>query len=143
MALVFLNQGEGIVLDYLVNLDAPENLVLRLFQNDVTDGLTPSQIEALTEASFTEATFTGYSAATLTGASWSTTTGDPSETSFAQQSFTSTADQTAQQIFGYYYTRATGGEAVAFEEFDSPVTVEFTDDVIRVTPKITAQDTQD
>lgn len=148
MTLVFVNQGEGIALDYLVNRDAPEDLVLRLFQNDVTDGLTAGQIEALTEADFTEADFTGYAPVTLTGASWTTTTGAPSETEFAEQSFTSGADQTPQNIYGYYYTRSTGGELLAFEYFDAgppavPVTVEFENDQIRITPRITGQDTQD
>lgn len=53
------------------------------------------------------------------------------------------ADQTAQTIYGYYYTRASGGELVAFEEFDTPAVIEFDNDEIRITPKITAQDTQD
>lgn len=144
MTLVFVDQGEAIALEYLVNRDAPEDLVLRLFQNDVTNGLTAGQIEALTETDFTEADFTGYSAITLSGASWNAASGgDPSSIDFAQQSFTSTADQTQQTIFGYYYTRVAGGELVAFEYFASPVTVEFDQDVIRVTPRITGQDTQD
>lgn len=143
MTLVFVDQGEAIALEYMVNKDAPENMVLRLFQNDVTNGLSAAQIEALDETDMTEADFTGYSSIELTGASWSTTSGDPSNVQFAQQSFVSSADQTAQTIYGYYYTRASGGEMVAFEYFDTPVTVEFENDTIRITPQITAQDTQD
>lgn len=143
MTLVILNAGERLVLDYLVNRGTPEDLVLRLFANDVTAGLTAAQVEALTEAAFTEATFTGYSAVTLTGASWSSGEGDPATAAFAQQTFTSGADQPPQTIWGYYYTRVTSGEAVAFEELPSPVTVQFVDERILVTPRITAQDTQD
>jgi hypothetical protein len=144
MTLVFVNEGEVIALEYLVNRDAPEDLVLRLFQNDVTSGLTATQIEALTETDMTEADFTGYSAITLTGASWTAGSGDdPSDIGFAEQEFTSSADQTQQTIFGYYYTRATGAEMVAFEYFDASVTVEFENDVIRITPNITCADTQD
>lgn len=151
MTLVFPDQGEAYGLELLVSKASGQDLVLRLLANDVTDGLTPEQVEALTVADFTEAAFTGYSAVTLTGANWSTSQGDPSEVTYAQQTFTSTGDQTSPEtIYGYYYTRATGGELVAFEYFDddyptsrNPVVIEFEDDTIRITPRITAADTQD
>lgn len=143
MTIIFPDQGEAILLSYLVGADTPEDLVLRLFANDVTDGLSPAQIEALTEADFTEADFTGYQAITLSGASWTVTPGDPTEATYAQQSFTSSADQSPQTIYGYYLTRDSSGDLVAFEYFATPVVVEFEDDTIKVTPKITAQDAQD
>lgn len=144
MTQVIVNQGETLSLQYLVAAATPQDLVLRLFQNDVVAGLTPSQIDALTEADMTEATFTGYAAITLSGAGWNAPVeGDPSVIDFAQQEFTSTADQAQQTIYGYYYTRATGGEMVSFEYFAAPAVVEFNNDKIRVTPTITGQDTQD
>jgi hypothetical protein len=113
---------------------------LRLFQNDVTDGLTIAQIEALDETDFTEADFTGYSSVTLS--SWGVTPDDPSQADHATQEFVSTADQTQQTIFGYYFTRETGGQLVAFEEI-TPVIVEFDEDTILITPRITGRDEQD
>jgi hypothetical protein len=139
MTLVVPNAAEERFLDAIL----ATNYTLRLFKNDVTSGLTAGQIEALTVSSFTEATFTGYSGKTLTGGSWTTTAGDPSTGTYAQQQFTSSADQTAQTIYGYYVARTTGGALDWFEYFTAPVVVEFTNDAIRVTPRITLADTGD
>jgi hypothetical protein len=143
MTLIFVDQGEVLGLEYLVNKSSPENLVLRLFKNDVTDGLSAAQIEALDETDFTEADFTGYSAVTLTGATWTVTAGDPTVAAYPIQSFASTADQTQQLVYGYYLTRATGGELVAFEMLAAPVPFEFDEDTLLVTPRITGKDEQD
>ena len=137
MTLKLVNVGERLALEYLVNKDAPENLVLRLFQNDVTPADTD------TEATYTEATFTGYSAATLTGASWTVNAGNPAEATYAEQTFSSSADQTAQTIYGYYLTRATGGELVWVERFASSQPVQNNGDQISITPLIQAKDTGD
>lgn len=138
-----VNQGEIIALEYLVNKDSPENLVLRLFKNDVENGLSASQKEALDETDFTEADFTGYAALTLTGASWVSTPGDPGNVSYAEQVFASTANQTAQTIYGWYLTRLTGGELVMYDYLNNPQVIQNDGDQIRVTPTLTAQDTID
>lgn len=133
MTLVVPNDGEAIALEYLVNKDAPEDLVLRLFKNDITPG------ESDTAASYTEATFTGYAEKDLAGASWTTTKGAPSNVIFAKQTFASTADQTLENIYGYYYVRKTSLDLVAAERFsDAPFGIENNGDEIRITPKITA-----
>lgn len=139
MTLVVVNQAEEHFLDLILGV----NYTLRLFKNDVTNGLTAGQIEALTEASFTEATFTGYAAVALTGGSWTTTPGDPCVGTYAAQSFTSTADQAAQTLYGYYVTRTSDGKLEWFEEFTSPLQIEFDGEFIRVTPRMTLADTQD
>lgn len=139
MTLVVVNQAEEHFLDLILGV----NYTLRLFKNDVTNGLTAGQIEALTEASFTEATFTGYASVAMTGGSWTTTPGDPCTGTYAAQSFTSTADQTAQTLYGYYVTRTSGGALQWFEEFTSPLDIEFDGEFIRVTPRMTLADTQD
>ena len=65
MALVVVNNGESIALQYLTNKAAtPENLVLRLF----TSNTTPAETD--TAGTYTEASGSGYAAITLTGASW-------------------------------------------------------------------------
>lgn len=139
MTLIVPNAAEERFLDAIL----ATNYTLRLFANDVTAGLNAAQIEALTVSSFTEATFTGYSAKTLTGGSWTTTAGAPCVGVYAQQQFTSTADQAAQTVYGYYVTRTSGGALDWFEYFTAPVVVEFLNDAIRVTPRITLADTGD
>ncbi|MFC5834661.1 hypothetical protein [Nonomuraea insulae] len=139
MTLVVVNQGEEDLLDAILAV----NYTLRLYKNDVTNGLTAGQIEALDETDFTEATFTGYSSKALTGGSWTTTAGDPCVGVYAQQTFTSTADQSAQPCYGYYVTRTSDGALQWFEDFSSPLTVEFNGEGIAVTPRLTLADTGD
>ena len=128
---VVTNGGEQAAVEYLVNKDAtPENLVLRLFKNDIT----PAEADVV--GGYTEATFTGYAAVTLTGASWTITPGSIPQASYAEQAFTSSADQTAQIIYGYYITRATAADLVAAERFTTPPTIQFNGDSIELTPVI-------
>lgn len=139
MTLVVVNQAEEHFLDLILSV----NYTLRLFKNDVTLGLTQAQIDALTQAGFTEATFTGYSAKALTGGSWTTTPGDPGVGSYAEQVFTSTANQTVQTIYGYYVTRTSDGALEWFENFTGPFVIEFSGDAIHVVPRITLKDETD
>lgn len=132
MAGVLVNQGEDIFLKAGVNKTAPQDLVLKLFKNNVTPGETD------TEATYTVADFSGYANVTLTGASWTATPGAPSQVTYAQQSFTSDADQATQQIYGYFYVQASSGLLVAAERFsDGPYPISFLGDVVKITPKIT------
>lgn len=139
MTLVVVDQAEEHFLDLILAV----NYTLKLYKNNVTSGLTQVQKDALTESSFTEATFTGYSAASLTGGSWTTTAGNPCTGSYGVQTFTSSADQTAQTIYGYYVVRTTGGALEWFEDFTTPLTIEFNAEYIQVTPRITLADTGD
>jgi hypothetical protein len=149
MAGRIVNQGELIALRCLANAKAPENLVLRLFTNDVDDGLSAAQKEALDEGDFTEATFTGYSSVEIEGDAggvsneWTPTGGDPSSVTTTERSFASSADQSAETVYGWYLTTATSGELVAYGYLSSPVTVQNDGDSIGVTPTITAADTGD
>jgi hypothetical protein len=138
MTLRIPNVGEGNMLEMIVNKTAPENLVLKLF----TSNTTPADTD--TASTYTEASFTGYTAKTLTGSSWTVTTGAPSEASYAQQTFASTANQTAASVYGYYVIQTTSTELMWAERFtDGPYTVTNDGDEIRITPKITLQDTLD
>lgn len=133
MTLLVPNGGEDLALQYLVNKAAPQNLVLRLFQNNIT----PAETDVV--GTYTEATFTGYASITLTGATWTTTPGAPSQAAYPQQSFTSSAEQASQSIYGYYLTRLAGGELIYAERFtDGPYPVAHNGDVVKVTPQITA-----
>lgn len=133
MALVVPNNGEADGLKYFVNKEAPQDLVLRLFKNDVTPG------DADTAAAFTEATFTGYAAITLVGANWAAPVeGDPTSIAYAQQSFTSSAAQALQNIYGWYMTRAASGRIAAAERFtNGPYPISNDGDFVKVTPTLT------
>ena len=139
MTLIVVDQAEEHFLDLILGV----NYTLRLYQNDVTAGLTQVQKDALTEADFTEADFTGYSAAALTGGSWTTTAGNPCVGTYAMQTFTASADQTPQDVYGYYVTRTSGGALEWFEDFGAPVTFEFNGEYLKVTPRLTLSDTGD
>jgi hypothetical protein len=139
MALHICNQAKKFHLDLVLAI----GYTLRLYKTDVTAGLTPAQIDALTEASFTEATFTGYSSKALTGGSWTTVAGDPGTATYAQQTFTSTANQTAQPIYGYYITRTSDGKLEWFEKFTGPVSISLNGDTIQITPTLNYNDDEE
>lgn len=130
MAGVLVDGGESLALQYLVNKAAPQNLILKLFTNNVTPG------EASVAADLTEAAGSGYSSITLTGASWTVSGTAPTQIAFAQQTFTFTG--ALGNVYGYFLVRATGGELVVAERFsDGPYNVANNGDTIKVTPVLT------
>lgn len=136
-AIQVVNQGEEAMLDLITDVD----MTLRLYRTNVVLGLTDVQIEALTQAAFTEANFAGYAASSMTTA-WTTTQGNPSTATRPEVSFTRSSTGTAQLIYGYYVTRNSDGALQWFEHFDGPVSVEFNGDVIKVTPTLTLDDAE-
>lgn len=131
MTLLVPNNGEGDLLSFGLNKSTPENVVLRLYSNNVT----PAETD--TAASYTETDFSGYAALTLTGASWTINEGAPTEASYAQQTFTSNAAQ-SKTLYGYFGTRATSGRIAWAERFsDAPISIANNGDTVKVTPKIT------
>ncbi len=132
MALILHNHGEADGLKYFVNKEAPENLVLRLFKND----LQPAEADAV--GAFTEATFTGYGAITLTGATWAAPVeGDPTTIEYGAQTFLSSAAQALQNIYGWYMTRASSGRIVCSERFSNgPYAISNDGDFIEVIPRL-------
>jgi hypothetical protein len=139
MTLRVVDQAEEHFLDAILAV----NYSLRLFTNDVENGLSTAQKDALTEASFTEATFTGYASAALTGGAWTTTQGNPASASYATQAFTSTADQTPQDVYGYYVLRASDLKLQWYEYFSASATIQYDSESIIVTPAMTLADTSD
>lgn len=132
MALVVPNQGEQIALEAFVGKTAGQNLVLRLYTNDVTPG------ETNTESTYTEATGNGYSAITLTAANWTVTPGAPTEAAYAEQTFTFTG--ALGNVYGYYFTQVTSGKLVWAERFTgAPFNIANNGDQIKITPKITLE----
>jgi len=132
MALNFPNVGENVALENLVNKTIPQNLVLRLYSNNIT----PSDTDVT--ATYTEATFPGYSASTLVGANWGAASSG-SITYGSQQSFTRNATGATENIYGYFVTQASSGILVYSErDASAPVAMTNNTDTIRFTPTITA-----
>jgi microcystin-dependent protein len=135
-SLVVVNQGEEAMLDLVLAV----GYTLRLYKNDVIAGLTPDQIDALTQAAFTEADFPGYAASAITGGTWTTTQGNPTMGTNTERQFTRSSTGTAQLIRGYYYTRTSDGALQGFEHFEAPISVEFINDRIDITPRVSLED---
>jgi len=134
MAIVIQNGAESNALQLYTNKIATgQDLSLRLFQNNIT----PAEGDVV--GGYTIATFTGYASLTLTGSSWTISGTAPTQIAYAQRTFTSSADQTLQNIYGYYYVRASAGDIMGAERFTSaPFPIENNGDEIRITPQITA-----
>jgi hypothetical protein len=140
MTIRVVNQGEEHMLDRIVGVA----YTMRLFTNDVESGLTDTQVNALTESSFTEASFTGYTAAPIATGSWVTTQGDPSEATNADEVFTCTGTGAPQTIRGYYITRDSDSKLVWYEYLkDGPFVVEFSGSTVTVPPILTLDDNQE
>lgn len=132
MALNVPHTGENIALEALVNKTAPQNLIIKLFSNNIT----PSDTDVA--GTYTEATFTGYAAITLTGATWNAAAGG-TITYSAQQTFTRTSTGATENIYGYYVVQAVSGTLVYSERDGSaPFAVTNNNDAIKVTPTISA-----
>jgi len=130
MALNVPDVGENKALEHMVNKTAPENLTLRLFQNNIT----PSDTD--TTATYTEASFTGYAGITLTGATWGAASAG--SIAYAQQTFTCSGAG-SQSIYGYYINQVTSTVLMWSErDASAPFTIAVSGDAVRVTPTITA-----
>lgn len=129
MAIVVVDGGESLALQYLVNKGSPQDLVLCLYTNNVT----PAETDVI--GTYNEAAGNGYANITLTGASWSVS--GTTQIAYAQQTFTFTG--ALGNVYGYFYKRATGGELVAAERFSgAPFVISNNGDQIKITPTITA-----
>ena len=132
MTLLVPNNGEGRILNNLVNKVAPQDLRLKLYQNNIT----PAETD--TAATYTVASWTGYANIDLAGATWTVTEGAPSDASYPEQTFTSSANQASQSNYGYYVIQQTSGTIMWAERFsDGPYNIVNLNDAIKVTPKIT------
>jgi len=132
MALNFPNTGENIALEVLVNKTVSQDLVYRLYSNNIT----PSDTDVT--ATYTEATFPGYSAASLPGANWGAASSG-SITYGSQLTYTRNATGAGEAIYGYFVTQASSGILVYSErDTSAPVTMANNTDAIRFTPVISA-----
>jgi len=131
MALNFPDVGENLVLEMLVNKTAPQNLLLKLYKNNIT----PSDTD--TAGTYTEAGFPGYAAITLTGASWNAAASGVITYS-AQQTFTCSGVST-DDVYGYYVVQSASG-TLLYSERDpaAPFAVRNSGDAVSITPSIAA-----
>ena len=132
MALVVPNSAETIMLGYITNNDAPENLVIHLYSNNYTPD------EFTTVSSVTEVTGGGYGSMGLTPGSWSIATGTPSQAEYPEVTWTFTG--AVGNVYGYYITRQTGGELMWAERFSNgPFDIQTNGDQIKITPRLTLE----
>lgn len=135
MALVVPNSSEVIMLNYILNIDAPENISILLYANNVIPD------ENSTVATFTEvANGLGYTTGgqSLTPGSWSVISGNPSQAEHTEVTWTFTG--AAGNIYGYYVTRDTGGELLWAERFtNGPFNITTNGDEIKITPRLTLE----
>lgn len=133
MALVVVNNGESIALQYLTNKNATtRDLIYRLFATNIT----PSETD--TAGTYTEAAGGGYASKTLTGATWVVSGTAPTSIAYPQQTWTFTGALTTNPtVFGYYVTRVTDADLILAEAFTS-FTPAANGDAILLTPTITA-----
>ena len=129
MSLVVPNTAEATMLKYTLNAEAPEDLVIRLYSNDII----PSQTDSVTD--YTEVTGGGYAAQNLIAGAWIVTEGNPSTATHPLVTWVFTA--AVGNVYGYYITRQTTGDLFWAERFlNAPYNIQNVNDEIRVTPKI-------
>lgn len=129
MTILVPDEGANAALEIITNKTAAQDLVLRLFQNDVTPAAGD------TEASYTTATFSGYADITLTGASWGAAAART--IAYALQTFTHDGGGTANSIYGYILLQTTSGIVVGGERAaTAPITMGVLNDKIEITPAI-------
>jgi hypothetical protein len=132
MALNFPDVGENVALEAIVNKTAPQNLVLRLYQNNIT----PSDTDVA--GTYTESTFAGYASLTLAGATWGAAAAG-TITYGAQQTFTRTVTGAAENCYGYYVTQLASGILVYSErDAGAPFIIVNAGDAVKITPTISA-----
>lgn len=130
MAINVPDVGENLALEMIVNKTAPQNLVLKLYSNNIT----PSDTD--TAATYTESTFTGYAAITLTGASWGTASGG--SIAYAQQTFTCSGAG-SENCYGYFVIQTSSGTLLYSERGTGvPFVITTVGDNVKITPTITA-----
>jgi hypothetical protein len=136
MTLRMPNEGEVQSLAIELGQDGQETLSLCLFTNNVT----PADTDTL--STYTEASGYGYAAIDLTPANWTITAGSPTEAVYPQQTFTFTG--ALGDVYGYFVKYKTSGILRHAERFtDGPYSVTLDGDTIKITLKVTRQDTLD
>ncbi len=127
--LIVPNSSEAIILGYMLNIMDPQDLVIRLFANNII----PADED--TVVSFQEVQGSGYQPQDLVPSSWTIVSGNPTEAKHRE--ITWEFDKELGNVFGYYITRKDTGELMWAERFkDGPYPIDTRGDKIKVTPKL-------
>lgn len=132
MSLSVPNVGETILLQYLVNMISPTNVVLHLYNNDPTvdDSVTLSTITEVPSG-------VGYAPITLVGTLWTTTSpGGVGTAVYSEVTFTFT---TTQNVYGYYITSTNSATMLWLERFSgAPFALPSGGGTIAISPRLSA-----
>jgi len=132
MALLVPNSAEIEILKYIFNQTSPENLVIRLYSNNVT----PSETD--TVGTYTETTGGGYAPINLTPGNWTLLSGNPATASHTLVEWTFNAS--VGNVYGYYVTRISSGDLVWAERFtNGPYNINNVGDILRITPRLSLE----
>ena len=133
MPLFSPNEGEVVLLQYMVNLASSNNPILRLYTNDINTLVSPNS--GITNSQFTEASAAGYTAMVLAGSLWTTTlSGGVATAVYSAQTFSFT---TAASVYGYYVTNNGGTKCLWTEKFSgAPFTLPSSGGQISIAPRV-------
>jgi hypothetical protein len=125
------NVGEAKMLEIILGLTPPQNLVLHLFKNNIT----PASTMVLSD--YTEATFTGYAAVTLSSANWTVTAGGPTTVEYTSGVSFTCSGTTSESVYGFYLTDALSSALMWSERFDdAPFVITYPNDALTPRPKL-------
>lgn len=132
MALLVPNIGEEKILEYALNKASPEDLMIRLYVNNIT----PSESD--TAVTYTEASGFGYTSIQLTPADWTISMGNPTTATHSQVTWVFTG--ALGNLYGYYITKKISGDLMWAERFtNGPYNIQNNGDELRVTPRFSAE----
>ena len=132
MALLVPNSAEEIIINYILNRDLPEGLVIHLYSNNII----PQETDTITN--YVEVSGGGYASIGLTAGNWTIIPGTP--TSAEHTEVVWTFNGAVGNVYGYYVTRVTGLELMWAERFSNgPFNIQTNGDEIRVTPRLTLE----
>lgn len=129
MALLFPTGGDNLVLEMLVNKTPAQDLLLKLYTNNIT----PAKDD--TAASYAEASGFGYAPIPLSGVLWGQAAFG--SITYAQQIFTFTG--ALGNVYGYYMVQLSSGLLMYAERFNTgPFLIANSGDKIELIPTIQA-----
>lgn len=123
------SSSRGRMLALIVNAAQPENLVLKLFTNDIVPRDDDDNL------SYAEASGFGYSPITLDGQEWKGEKGPPVSIQYAKQVFSFTGP--LGKLYGYYLVQEKSAKLMWAERFaDGPYHVVYAGSKIEVKPRL-------
>jgi hypothetical protein len=129
MTVIVGHSAKIIMISAVLNKVPAEDLILRLYQNDITPA------PDYTTEDYIEVNSNGYGGQVLNANDWEITADDHVKAIHLPVHFTFTGE--TGDIFGYYITQDVSGELMWAERFDNTIYIRNPGDEIRVEPAIT------